>query len=105
MDLVCEQAEKDPEFRDSLQKLLGSKVKTTKAKQRKPRYDLFGRYGALDSDLEALRQELAAKPHNELVAIASAQKLGTKKTLEQMESSALVEELAQYVQGEIASWE
>jgi hypothetical protein len=105
MDLVCEQAEKDPDFRSSLQTLLGSKAKTTKAKQKKPRYDLFGRYGALSSDLNALRQELAEKPHDELVAIASAQKLGTKKTLEQMESSAVVEELVQYVQGEIASWE
>jgi hypothetical protein len=102
--LICQQAEKDHEFQKSLQTILGIKSKN-KPKKSKPSYDLFGRYGDLNKDVAAFSQELGEQSHSELVQIASAQKLGTKKELEKNATPELVEKLIQYVQQEIDNWQ
>ncbi|MGA1379910.1 MAG: hypothetical protein ACO3Z2_08180 [Chitinophagaceae bacterium] len=101
INLTCEQAEKSSQLRQSLMSILGikSKKKTTRLD-----YNLFGRFNDLNSDFDALNDELKARDHEELVMIAIKSKLGKKKELIALDKFVLIEKLVLYVRNQRESW-
>lgn len=104
INITCDQIEQNTVLRESLMSILGIKSKTSNRKLIRSEYNLFGRFKDLNRNFDALDEELKTKDHEELVLIATKNKLGKKKDLIALDKLALTKKLVLHVRNQRESW-